>query len=253
MAIAGSYHIPSNRNRFATLVLAAVLLSPQSVAAADRTYLMGSFDDIIVIGDMQVNLTTGKAPSAKASGDPRMLDALRIERTGRTLKIRMQQVLNNDKAVPAKEPLIVNIANARVRNIALRGNAVIKVNAIEEQAQAQIGINGGGEIQVGKLNADTLAVDLSGPGNISVVSGRVRSSRVIIQGTGTYAAPGLSTRTLRLTQNGNANSSASVEEKADILNTGAGSIQITGKGLCFISKAGDATITCSHTGKDTGK
>jgi Putative auto-transporter adhesin, head GIN domain len=236
-----------------TLAFATTAIFPQSAHAAERTYLMGSFDDIIIIGDMQVNLTTDKAPSAKASGDPKMLDALRIERTGMTLKIRMQQVSNNDKRALAKGPFVVNITNRHVRKIALRGNAVVKVSEIAEQAQAQIGIDGGGEIEVGKLTSDTLDVDLTGPGKIAILGGRTRSTRVIIQGSGTYQAPAFSTRTLRLTHVGNANSIASVEEKADISNTGAGSIQIGGKGLCFISKAGAASITCSHAGQNTAK
>jgi hypothetical protein len=235
------------------LELAVTMFYAQNARAAERTFLMGSFDDIIVIGDMQVNLTTGKAPSAKASGDAKMLDALRIERTGMTLKIRMQQVLNNDKNVQATGPFIVNITNRHVRNIALRGNAVIKINAISEQARAQIGIDGGGTIEVGRLNADTLNIDLSGSGKIAVLGGKVRLARVVVKGNGTYQASALSSRTLNLTHDGNANSSASVEEKADIINTGSGSIKIAGKGLCFISKAGAASITCSHLGTGLAK
>jgi Putative auto-transporter adhesin, head GIN domain len=236
-----------------TLLLASTAMFPQNVRAAERTYLMGSFDDIIIIGDMQVNLITNKAPSARAIGDPKLLDALRIERTGMTLKIRMQQVSNNDKNTLSKGPFVINIANRHIRNIALRGNAVVKVSQVAEQGQAQIGIDGGGEIEVGKLTSDTLNVDLSGAGKIAILGGKTRSTRVVIQGSGTYQASALSTRTLRLTHEGNANSSASVEDKADIINTGAGSIQIGGKGLCFISKAGAASITCSHQGQNTAK
>jgi Putative auto-transporter adhesin, head GIN domain len=237
----------------AIIFIAAAAFVTYPAQAVERTFLMGSFDDIIIIGDMQVNITTSKAPSARATGDKRALDSLRLNRSGTIMTIRMQDVIYNDKAKPISEPLIITLTNRQVRNIAIKGNAKLSVTELQQVANAKIGIDGGGDVRIGKVISDTLGVGVSGNGSIHILGGSARLTKVDMQGNGIFDAAAMSTQQLKLTHNGNATSSASIEEKADIVNVGAGNINISGQGLCFIRKAGSATIKCSHTGKEAGK
>ena len=237
--------------KWLALMLAVIAFGlPSSASATERTFLMGSFKDIIIIGDMQVDIVTGKTPSATAQGDIRMLDALRLDRIGTTMTLRLQSFPNNDKARPFTQPLIVRITNGEVRNVAVRGNAKLSISQIRQNLGAKMGIEGGGDIRVGNATADTLTADISGSGAVHISSGKIRNMVVYMKGSGVFDAGAMSTQQLKLTHEGNATSSFSVEDKADIFNTGSGSIDIRGKGFCFIRKAGAATIRCSHTGKE---
>lgn len=214
--------------------------------AKERKFLMGSFDNIVIDGDMQVNIITGKSPSAMASGDVRMLDALQIRRIGTTMTIRMQDLLNNEKGRPISQPLIVTLTNRHVRDITLRGNATLTVNEINEPTDSTILLNGGGKIAVAKLTVDKLLVTLFGNGQLVIGSGKANSGKVDIRGGAIFDAAGLNLEKLILSHNGNATSTATVSDKTEITNDGSGSIKIGGKGLCFIRKAGMAAIDCKE-------
>ena len=229
----------------AALIAALFAVLTQPANAIERKLLIASFENIVVIGDITVVVETGKAPSARASGDRRVLDSLKLERTGTTLRIRLQNVVNNEKGIPFTEPLLVTITNREVRDIVMSGNGKLSVSEIKQIDASKILINGGAELTVGRIVADRLTVNLVGNGKIDINGGVVRDSRVTISGGGEYQADNLVTRKLRIEHIGNAKSSATVAESTEIYNSGSGSITIGGKGTCFIKKAGAAAINCA--------
>ncbi len=237
-------------SRFSIGLIATTLLLPTTAFATDRTFLMGSFDDIVIVGDMQVTINTGKAPSAKASGDKRVLDSLRLDRSGNVMTVRLQNIINKDKSQPITQPLVITLTNRQVHAIALRGNAKVLVTEMRQVAEAKIGIDGGGEIRVGNVVTNALDASISGNGSIIISGGTARLTKVDLMGNSVFDAAAMTTQQLKLSQNGNATSSATIEERADINNVGAGNINIGGKGLCFIRKAGNAAIVCARTGKE---
>ena len=54
--------------------LAAALAAADPASAEERKMLVGSFEDIQVFGDINVEILTGKSPTARAIGDKRVLD-----------------------------------------------------------------------------------------------------------------------------------------------------------------------------------
>ena len=236
----------SNRLLAVAVPIAAIFAAlPQSANAIERKLLIASFENIVVIGDITVVVETGKAPSARASGDRRVLDSLKLERTGTTLRIRLQDVGNNEKGIAFTQPLLVTITNREVRDIVMSGNGKLSVSEIKQIDASKILINGGAELTIGRVVADRLTVNLVGNGKLDINGGAVRDSRVTISGNGKYKADGLATRKLRLEHNGNATTSATVAEETEIFNSGSGSIAIGGTGTCFIKKAGAAAINCA--------
>ncbi len=233
---------------------AAIMIIPQSAYAAKKALLIGSFQDVVIDGDMQVIITTGKAVSGMATGDRRMLDLLRADRASDAVVIRMQRPPSNDNAVRITEPLIVSLNTRDVRNITLRGNAKLRINTLKQYDSSKIFMDGGGEIIIDQVNVDRLNVILSGQNKLIIGGGTARDTVVQIQGTNIFDGANLKSRKLSLAQNGNATFSAQVAEGATITNEGAGSIAITGKAECFIRKAGFAVITCPSDKKPrTGK
>ena len=209
--------------------------------AAERNFLVGSFEELIVEGDIQVMLTTGKAPSAKASGDQRRLSSLKIERQGRVVRIR---VTGLQASRAQGEPIKVSLTGRDVRKLLMAGNGKITVNDISVP-DFRLEIRGSGEIDVASVKNERLVALVVGNGKLTLGSGTVTSGEVVIDGAPTIAAKGVITGKLNLQQNGPANSQFTVKRSADITNSGAGSITIDGEATCFIRQAGGATIRCA--------
>lgn len=232
---------------FATLSGAA---GAQSNRPIERKLLVASFENIQVIGDMTVTVTTGKSPSAIASGDKRVLESLKLERIGTTLRVRLQDIINNNKGVPITAPLRLALTTQDISDITLSGNGNLAVSEVKQPGLARVLIAGNGSVTIGRLVADQFYATIDGNGKIDLGGGAVRDARVTIDGAGGFDGAKVATRKLRLEHLGNAISTATVEEQTDIFNEGTGNITIGGKGTCFIKKAGSAAINCANI--DTG-
>lgn len=228
----------------AALLTGAALLS-SSAGAVERKLLVASFENIVVIGDISVAVQTGKSPSAKASGDKRVLESLKLERVGTTLRVRLQDIVNNEKGRPITEKLRVTLTTQHIRDMTLSGNGDLTISEVRQPTSSRILVAGGGKITIGRLVTDQFSVNIDGNGRIEIGSGSARDSRVTIAGAGEFEGAKMKSRKLRLEHNGNATSTATVEEGTDIYNRGAGNMTIGGKGTCFIKLAGAAAISCA--------
>ena len=236
---------------WALILLAAASGGPAQ--AIERKLLVASFENIVVIGDIEVAITTGKSPSAIASGDKRVLESLKLERVGTTLRIRLQDVINNNKGVPITEPLKVVLTTRAIRDITVSGNGKLAVTDVQQQNLVRMLLAGNGSVTIGKLNTDAFSATINGNGKIDVGGGTVRDGRVTIDGAGGFEGAKVKMRKLRLEHIGNAISTATVEEGTDIYNRGSGNITIGGKGTCFIKEAGGAAINCAKIDTGGGK
>ena len=234
-----------------SLCLVLSLAAPQMAQAEKRKLLVGSFQDITVYGDMQVNIVTGKPISASATGDRRILELLRLERDSEHLIIRVQQPPNDDNKIRLKEPLVISLSTRQIRNISLSGNAKVRVGGIAQEGVSRIIMDGGGTIDIDTIKADKLQVAMTGAGRINIAKGSARESSLRIQGAATFDASNMQVRKFQLEQNGNADVTVRVEENATISNVGSGNITIIGNAECFIRKAGSAIITCPQDKKSS--
>jgi hypothetical protein len=231
------------------LSLATALALPQAAQAEKRKLLVGSFQDVTVYGDMQVDIVTGKPPSAYATGDRRILDLLRLERDSEHLIIRVQQPPQDSNRTRITQPLVIYLGARQLRNISLSGNARLHVTDVKRDGISRIIVDGGGSIDIDALNTDKIDAAISGTGRIGIGKGAARETSLRIQGAGIYDAQNLLTRKFTLEQNGNATVNVRAEENATISNIGSGNITVTGNAECFIRKAGAAMITCPQDTK----
>lgn len=234
-------------------VLILSVASAQPAIAEQRKMLVASFENIQVIGDIDVVVQTGKAPSAIANGDKRVLDSLKLERIGTTLRVRLQDIVNNNKGVPMSQPLRVTLSTQEMKDMTVSGNGTLAVSEIRQQNAVRLLVAGNGSISVGNLDADRFAANIDGNGKIDIASGAARDARVTINGGGLFNAAAVPFRTMRLEHIGNATTTANVAEEANIYNRGSGRITMSGKGTCFVKQAGGASIDCAKIDKGSRK
>ena len=235
------------------LSLSVGLFADSAALADERKILVASFENIQVIGDIKVQVQTGKAPSARAKGDKRVLDALKLERVGMTLRVRLQGALNNAKGVPMTQPLEVMLSTQAVKDATVSGNGTLQISEVKQQDAVRMLVAGNGSILVDRLLTDQFSAAIDGNGRIDIKGGNVREGRVTLNGTGNFDAANVPMRTLRLEHIGNGASSVNVGEEANIFNRGTGTINVGGSGSCFVKQAGSAAINCARIEKGSPK
>lgn len=237
----------------AALLFVAMAFGAQPASAVERKLLVASFENIQIIGDINVAVQTGKSPSAIASGDKRVLESLKLERVGMTLRVRLQDIVNNNKGVPITLPLQLTLTTQAIKDVTLSGNGTLKISQVKQPTASRILVAGNGSVSIGNLIADQFTANINGNGKIEISSGVTRDARVTIDGAGSFEGAGVKMRKFRLEHIGNAVSTATVEEGTDIYNRGSGNITIGGKGTCFIKLAGAAAINCAKVDTGSGK
>lgn len=231
--------------QFRLMAALLVLAFTGPAHAAERSYLVGSFEDVIVEGDIIVDLKTGTAPSAKASGDKDRLGSLKIDRQGTIVRISLQGLAANRVG---GEPLRVALTGRNIKKLIVQGNGKITATGLD-MPQTRLEIRGSGEIDVANVKSERLTALLIGAGKLTVGGGSIRNGDVTIDGSPTLSLSGAAMQKLRLNQNGPANTHFQVNDSAEITNSGTGKIIIDGTATCFVRQAGGATIDCKKMGK----
>ncbi|MBK8376120.1 MAG: DUF2807 domain-containing protein [Sphingomonadales bacterium] len=213
--------------------------------AAERTFMVSSFENLIVEGNVQVRVITGSAPSAKATGDKRMIDTVRVERSGNSVTVRYRPTLESRNT--SGKPLTVVLTTHSLQTIIIRGSADVKADKIKANI-ARLEIQGAGSLTVDDIKSDRLISIITGSAKFAVAKGAVRSGEVLIDGAADVVAPEVIFNDLRLIQNGQAKSQLRAERKVEISTAGSGSIEILGKATCFVREGGNANIKCKGHG-----
>ncbi len=229
-------------------LVAALMCAGNPANAATKTFLVGSFEDLVVEGDINVVLDNRKAPSAKATGDRTTLDALKFEQNGLQLRIHVQDYQGKAQTVRSTEPLVIALNGRDVVRLTANGAASIQVNQVRAvNALASLRVAGPGSITINQLDSDRVNMLLTGSGAMTVAGGKARAGLITNDGTGSIAAEKLLFQQAKLTQKGNASTHVAVSDEIEITNRGAGAITVDGKATCFIRLPGSAKISCGKT------
>jgi hypothetical protein len=220
-------------------------LAAASVSAADQRFSIGNYDELIVEGDIIVNLQTSKAPSAKAQGPRDRLGALRVERQGNVLRIRSVGLQSGQSD---KGPVTIAVTGRDIKRLALIGSGKINADALNADT-TRIELRGSGSIDIASLKAFRVVSFIAGNGRLNIAKAEVVNTELAIDGSANFISAGFVTQNLKLAQNGPASTLVTVSNNAEINNTGAGSITIEGNGTCNVRKAGSATINCKKERK----
>ena len=228
-------------------ILGIGLFSASAVPAlaAERTFMVSSFENLIVEGNVQVRVTTGKASSAKATGEKRMIDAVRVERSGNNVTVRYRPTLESRNI--SGKPLLVELTTRSLQTIIIRGSANVSADKIKGNL-TRLEIQGAGSLSVDDIKSDRLISIIAGSAKFTITKGAVATGEVLIDGAADVVAPDVIFNDLRLIQNGQAKSQLRAERKVEISTAGSGSIEILGKATCFVREGGNANIKCKGRG-----
>ena len=223
----------------APIFLAALLAGSAPAGAATRGYTITSFDQIRVDAPVTVIITTGTGVSARAEGDQRALDRLRVDVSGRLAIIAMDRPQPGEKS---PGPATLRLSTGEVNRVVLTGGGAVSLSAMKG-LNGEIVQGGNGDVSVASLQLDNLQVTLAGGGR-TTLAGSAGVANLRISGPGAIAADRLVARQAAILNDGPGNVALTANGPVTVRATGSGDVTVTGKPICTVENEGTGHIQC---------
>ncbi len=229
---------------FPIFLLSAMLLLSSAAQAAERKFSLFGFDDIRIGNGVDVVLTSGKGPSARAEGETReLLDRVSLQKNGKQLIVSVRPKSLSGDVYDADAPVTLYLSSHAITSISHLGSGLVELDRLSGRTP-RVRLGGFGTLRIDSVDADRLDVAMTGGGQV-VMTGKARDARVELQGASMFESPDLSVEKLTLVQRGPASSHMAVKREANITNNGTGRIKIAGKPNCIVRTDGAADIICN--------
>ncbi len=230
------------KNLFIMLALNfAALVAPAQ--AAERKFSISSFEDVRVIGSVNVFITTDRGVSASAEASNReILDRVSLRKSGSQLIVSVKPKAGGNNRFSADEPVTVTLSSYIIKSITHSGSGTVSLDTLGG-ANPKARLNGFGVLTINDVDSDTLDVAMNGGGQM-VIAGKATKGKVQLLGASIFDGAQLALETLDLVHRGPASSHVFVEREANISNSGTGKIQIDGRPNCSVKSGGSAQIIC---------
>ena len=235
---------PLARGAAMLLVPVAAMMAPMPAHAAMRGYIVTSFDSIRVEAPVRILLSTGSGVSGTGEGEREALDRVSLSVSGGVLTVTMADPPESRFAdgKPAAVPTLY-LATGQLCRAQVIGGAVLRISEVSG-LEAELSMNGNGEIIVDHADVERLSLYVSGGGRMTV-SGNARALRVSVNGPGALEAQALDARDATIANDGPGSIHVSVHGPAKVVSTGSGDTVVEGKPVCTITQRGVGAVNCA--------
>jgi hypothetical protein len=226
------------RRLLSALVLLA-LATP--AAAASRNFGVSGFDRVRVDGPFKVDLRTGVAPFARATGSQAGIDTVVVEVQGRTLVVRQNRSAWGGYPGAMKGPVEIVIGTHDLSGAWLNGAGSLAIDRIKALS-FDLSVQGSGSATVGLAQVDQLRVTLFGAAN-ATLAGTAPQLTAVIRGAGSLDAARLTVKDATIGAEGNVTVAAAVTGTAKVQAQGTATVNLTGRPACTIRALGSASVS----------
>ncbi len=224
------------------IILLLALSSP--ALAAEKTFMTTGFTAINVAGMHRVVVTTSTAPLVRAVGEQSMIDRLKIEVNGQTLKISESKDSGWSWSGNVSEPVTIYVTTHSLEHARLTGSGDFEVDYMHGD-RVSLSLSGSGDMNVAKLHAANLDISLTGSGDIKA-AGECNEAQISLTGSGDVDAAALTCKVLDAKISGSGNVVADVSRAARLNTVGSGNMTITGSSTCEVKASGRGRIRCGE-------
>lgn len=226
--------------RFLPAVLLLAVAAPS--LAAERNFSVTDYDRIRLDAPVRVTVTTGRGPSARATGDQAGIDRLKVEVQGRTLVIGRN--VSSWGATKPAGPVEVRLTAHDLSTATVNGSGTLAIDRMRG-GKLDLVVAGSGAIEVGTVEADRLTVGVVGDGR-ATVAGTAERADLVLRGTGSLVAEALAADDLKLTADGAGSVKAAALKTANVASSGSGTITVAGGPACTVRATGSAEVRCGN-------
>jgi len=226
------------------LSLPILLLLSSAGQAAERQFSIFGFDDIRIGNGVDVVLTSGKGPSARAEAATReILDRVSLQKNGKQLVVSVRRKSLDRNNYEEDAPVTLYLSSYAIENLSHLGSGMVTLDKLSGRTP-KVRLGGFGTLRIDDVKADRLDVAMTGGGQLTM-TGEAVAARIELQGASIFESPGLTVEKLDLVQRGPVSSHLAVEREANISNFGTGRIEIDGRPNCMVRTDGSAEIICN--------
>ena len=211
-------------------------------SSVSRNYQVGGFDLIEVAGPYEVNVTTGSAPSVRATGPDNVIEKMVVEVEGDTLKIHPEKKRNYFNWGKGHK-VVLQVTVPMLRGAEIAGSGGINIDKVGGE-RFKGGVAGSGDLQLGQVDVGSLEIGIAGSGGVNTGTGKARRVAYEIAGSGDIDGAGLAADDASVEIAGSGNVSVNATRNADVDIAGSGNVRVTGGAKCNVSKAGSGNVTC---------
>jgi hypothetical protein len=213
--------------------------------ATTRNFHVAGFERLEVGGPYEVTVTTGGAPSVRASGGEHAIEQMVVEVENGTLKIYTKKRSGIHFGWSgSRHPVQLLVTVPRLVAAEIGGSGSISVDKVAGD-MFEAGVAGSGELRLGQVDVKRLKAGVSGSGGINAGKGRASAVEYDIAGSGDIDGGALVAEVAALSIAGSGDISANATGTASVDIAGSGDVRMTGGAKCTVSKAGSGDVQCS--------
>lgn len=227
-----------NKPFLAALCVLAVTAGPAD--AATRNFAITSFDRVRVDGPYKVQLATGIAPFASATGSAQALDGLSIDVQGRTLVVHVNRSAWGGFSSQSPGPVTITLGTHDLSSVWLNGSGSIAIDRVSGLS-FDLSVQGSGLASIDQVSVDQFRIGLGGAASARL-AGRALRLNAIVRGSSSLDAAALQMTDITVSAEGPAIVKGAVSGTAKIDAFGVAAVTLTGSPACNVKTQGSATV-----------
>ncbi len=244
------------KSYFLILFLVTTVLGIQNSQAQQKTFTVGSFNEVIISPHIEVIFEKADKESVVIENIDVSMDKLNVEVKGNTLHVYLDDAKVYTKSEKVKYDdykgkhavyngtiVSLKINYKDLEGISLRGDEIHKIESILDSEELSVKIYGESEVYLSEIQVDEFNATLYGECYLEVKNGAANRQRIISYGEGEVNTFGVQNATAKVTAYGEGLIKLSVSDELKVTAYGEASVHYQGSPLVNRGMVlGEATI-----------
>ncbi len=214
--------------------------TPSTGSGDARSFAVADFTEVELRGSDDVEVMVGAAFSVRAVGPSKLLDRLKIERIGDTLRVGRQSRTGISWGDADHATIYVTMPSIAGAGIAGSGDMTVdRVTGDRFKGESA----GSGKLKIGSIAVKDADFNIAGSGGIAA-QGSTEKLGISIAGSGDLDGRGLRATSAKASIAGSGSIRAEVNGDASVSILGSGDVDLGDKARCKTTKMGSGSVRC---------
>lgn len=221
-------------------LITIVSIPTDAFGAATRNFGISGYDRIRIDGPYEVHLSTGVAPFARATADRNSaLDSVNIRVDGRTLIIGKTSSWGGDAG--SDSPVVIELGTHDLSTAWVNGAATLQIDKVRAMS-LDLNLAGAGAVDVGTIDVDQLKVGIVGSASVRL-GGKAAKVTAIVRGASSLDGTALRVNDADIGAQGPAQIRLLVTGTAKVDALGLANIALQGNPSCITKTQGSSRVS----------
>lgn len=221
----------------------------EQIEDSEVNYQLADFDQVSVEGPQDVQILYAEQFKVTATGSPEALGQIEavVENGGLVIRPKEGRFSGNWGLLDDVE---FTVAMPRVTRVTLAGSGDVTLDRVSGESFEGL-VGGPGTLAIDQMEVERANFTVAGSGDLDA-SGNADTVAVNINGSGELHAGGLSAGEATVAIGGSGEADLTVLQAANVSITGSGEVDISGPGVCSVTRMGGGEVRCEGGGGDEG-